>query len=47
MPATYEDGRVTDRIVNYGNFWEKDATQETDSQTENRVSNYTDVINGM
>ena len=41
------DGRVNDRIENYTDFWQKDMSQEQKLDTDNRVENYTDVINGM
>ncbi len=41
------DGRVNDRIANYTAFWEKDSAQDGVAQRENRLDNYTEVINGM
>ena len=41
------DGRVNSRIENYTNFWQKDMSKEAAIDTENRVDNYTDVINGI
>ncbi|THH14408.1 hypothetical protein EW146_g5919 [Bondarzewia mesenterica] len=43
---TSRDGRVGQRIENYTAFWQKDANKEAAVDTENRVENYTDVING-
>ncbi|KZS92828.1 hypothetical protein SISNIDRAFT_412328 [Sistotremastrum niveocremeum HHB9708] len=40
------DGRVIERIKNYTNFWEKDSTKDTDAERDNRLTNYSDVING-
>ncbi|ETW78107.1 hypothetical protein HETIRDRAFT_388200 [Heterobasidion irregulare TC 32-1] len=45
-PAPLEDGRVGSRIENYTGFWQKDMDKEAKVDTENRVDNYTDVING-
>ena len=44
---TLKDGRVKSRLVNYTEFWDKDAARDGNLQKENRVENYTDVINGM
>lgn len=41
------DGRVNERIENYTKFWEKDSTKDTETERDNRLENYTDVINGM
>lgn len=46
-PAPLEDGRVGSRIENYTGFWQKDMDKEAKVDTENRVDNYTDVINGI
>ncbi|OBZ67859.1 Sterol 24-C-methyltransferase erg6 [Grifola frondosa] len=40
------DGRVGKRIENYTGFWQKDLNKEGKADTDNRVENYTDVING-
>lgn len=40
------EGRIGSRIENYSNFWQKDLTKEKDTDTENRVGGYTDVVNG-
>lgn len=40
------DGRVNDRIANYTKFWEKDSANDNESHRENRLNNYTDVVNG-
>jgi len=40
------DGRVNSRIANYTGFWEKDAAKDSQTQTNNRLENYTEVING-
>lgn len=44
MSAT--DGRVNQRIDNYTKFWEKDPNQESETNNENRLGSYTDVVNG-
>lgn len=46
-PAPLEDGRIGSRIENYTGFWQKDMDKEAKVDTENRVDNYTDVINGI
>jgi sterol 24-C-methyltransferase len=43
---TLEDGRVNHRIENYTQFWKKDLKQEAESDTENRLDGYLDVVNG-
>lgn len=40
------DGRVNSRIGNYAAFWQKDISKEAAVDTENRLENYTDVVNG-
>ncbi len=45
-PAKRDDGRVGQRIDSYADFWQKDVTKEAKDDTENRVHQYTDVING-
>jgi len=40
------DGRVGKRIENYTAFWQKDMTKEDKVDTENRLDNYTEVVNG-
>ncbi|KAI0942168.1 hypothetical protein AcV7_002676 [Taiwanofungus camphoratus] len=40
------DGRVGSRIQNYTGFWQKDISKDGKADTDNRVENYTDVING-
>ncbi|KAI0676430.1 delta-sterol C-methyltransferase [Trametes maxima] len=44
--TAHADGRVGRRIENYTAFWQKDVSKEADQDTENRLANYTDVING-
>lgn len=49
MAATAEtlaDGRERSRISNYNDFWQKDLKKEAAVDTENRLDNYTDVVNG-
>jgi sterol 24-C-methyltransferase len=46
-PEVLEDGRVNARISNYVGFFEKDANSNgADTAKENRLENYTDVVNG-
>ncbi|KAH7103525.1 S-adenosyl-L-methionine-dependent methyltransferase [Auriculariales sp. MPI-PUGE-AT-0066] len=40
------DGRVGSRIANYAGFWDASAAKDGVEHTENRLTNYTDVING-
>lgn len=43
-----EDGRVKSRVNNYTGFFDKDAKgSEADAAKDNRLENYTDVVNGM
>lgn len=44
---TLADGRERSRISNYNAFWQKDLLKEASVDTENRLDNYTDVVNGM
>ena len=44
---TLADGRQKDRIENYTKFWQKDTSNESEVDNENRLENYTDVVNGM
>jgi sterol 24-C-methyltransferase len=47
MPSTQlDDGRVGSRIENYSGFWKKDLTKEAQADSDSRVENYTDVVNG-
>jgi len=41
-----DDGRVADRMENYTKFWQQDPKKEQDVDTENRLHNYTEVVNG-
>lgn len=40
------DGRSKDRMTNYTKFWDNDLKQNTDEHNENRLSSYTEVVNG-
>ena len=40
------DGRVGSRIENYSSFWQKDTSKEAQVDSDTRVENYTDVVNG-
>lgn len=42
----HADGRVGRRIEGYAQFWQKDLSKEGEQDTENRLDNYVDVING-
>jgi len=41
-----DDGRVGSRIKNYSGFWQKDTSKEAQVDSDTRVENYTDVVNG-
>jgi sterol 24-C-methyltransferase len=41
-----DDGRVGSRIENYSGFWQKDINKEAQVDSDIRVENYTDVVNG-
>jgi sterol 24-C-methyltransferase len=47
MAEPIADGRVQNRIENYTAFWQKDKSQESEVDNENRLDSYTDVVNGM
>ncbi len=40
------DGRSEGRMQKYADFWDSDMKKEEKSHTENRLENYTEVING-
>jgi sterol 24-C-methyltransferase len=42
-----EDGRQEKRVDGYTKFWQKDASNEAEVDTSNRLDSYTDVVNGM
>lgn len=44
--AHLDDGRVGSRIENYSGFWQKDISKEAQVDSDTRVENYTDVVNG-
>ena len=46
MASTPTDGRIDSRIQNYTNFWQKDTRLDSKVDTDARVDNYTEVING-
>jgi sterol 24-C-methyltransferase len=47
MPSVQlDDGRVGSRIENYAGFWQKDIKKEAQVDSDTRVENYTDVVNG-
>ncbi|KZV90503.1 delta-sterol C-methyltransferase [Exidia glandulosa HHB12029] len=46
MLSLLADGRVNSRIANYTQFWDQDSSQDKKEHTDNRIANYTDVING-
>jgi sterol 24-C-methyltransferase len=41
-----DDGRVDSRFENYSGFWQKDLTKEAQVDSDNRIDNYTDIVNG-
>jgi sterol 24-C-methyltransferase len=41
-----DDGRIGSRIENYSGFWQKDINKEAQVDSDTRVENYTDVVNG-
>ncbi|OCH83743.1 S-adenosyl-L-methionine-dependent methyltransferase, partial [Obba rivulosa] len=46
MSLSSKDGRITSRIENYGNFWQGDPNQDSRVDSDNRVHNYTELVNG-
>ena len=40
------DGRQKNRMEAYTKFWQDDLNKEKEVDTENRLSSYTDVVNG-
>jgi hypothetical protein len=42
----YTDGRQERRVENYTKFWQKDLGKEGETDSQNRVESYTDVVNG-
>jgi sterol 24-C-methyltransferase len=44
--TTKTDGRVDSRIQNYTGFWQKDTQLDSPVDTDTRVENYKEVING-
>ena len=44
--TSLDDGRVGSRIENYSGFWQKDTSKEAQVDSDTRVENYTDVVNG-
>ncbi|KZP33763.1 hypothetical protein FIBSPDRAFT_915884 [Athelia psychrophila] len=45
-PTATADGRQADRLDNYTKHWQKDLSKEGEVDTENRLEDYTDVVNG-
>lgn len=41
-----KDGRVESRTANYAAFWQKDSADDKDVDRDNRLDQYTDVVNG-
>jgi hypothetical protein len=41
-----DDGRVGPRIENYTGFWQKDVRKEAQVDSDVRLENYTEVVNG-
>ena len=46
MAQTLADGRQVDRIQNYSAFWQKEAENDGKTDTNNRLDNYQNVVNG-
>jgi hypothetical protein len=46
MSSQLDDGRVGSRIENYAGFWQKDTSKEAQVDSDTRVENYTEVVNG-
>jgi len=46
-PTQLDDGRVGSRIENYPGFWQKDIRKEAQVDSDIRVENYTEVVNGV
>lgn len=44
MPSA--DARSESRVSNYTKFWKKDSAHDGESDRENRLSQYTDLVNG-
>ena len=42
-----DDGRVGSRIENYSGFWQKDLRKEDQVDSDIRLKNYTEVVNGV
>lgn len=40
------DGRQQNRMEAYTKFWQNDVSKEEDVDTSNRLSSYTEVVNG-
>jgi sterol 24-C-methyltransferase len=41
-----DDGRQKNRMEAYTKFWQNDMSKEKDIDTSNRLTSYTDVVNG-
>jgi sterol 24-C-methyltransferase len=47
MSSTELDhGRVDSSFENYSGFWQNDLTKEAQVDSDNRIDNYTDIVNG-
>ncbi|KAH0835882.1 S-adenosyl-L-methionine-dependent methyltransferase [Lanmaoa asiatica] len=46
VTTEHPDGRVGQRIDNYTKFWDTDPNQESETNNQNRLGSYTDVVNG-
>ena len=40
------DGRELNRLAKYTEFWDSELKKEGSEHTDNRLANYTDVVNG-
>ena len=41
-----DDGRQQKRMEAYTKFWQNDVSKEAEVDTSNRLSSYTEVVNG-
>ena len=46
MAPVAAETRNKDGIANYTKFWQKESKDDTATDTENRLSEYTSVVNG-
>ena len=46
VPDVTPDGRQQGRMQKYTDFWDSDLAQDDQQHTENRLTNYAEVVNG-